>query len=148
VRRSMSTQRGVAAIYLMFVIIPLFGMVFLALEGTRFIQEKSRLGDATEAAALAVAMANRDNVSTGYEKTLATGYILSYMGNLTKINLLTVDRDKTESTQFEVIVNIERTSWFYSEIIPGFNKTEPLANRALVRTNSTADKPKLIIIDI
>lgn len=83
-------QRGAAAIYLVLLLIPLFGMVFLALEGTRYIQKKNRLGDATEAASLAVSMANRND--KGYETQLAKDYISSYLRNIKEISQVIIER--------------------------------------------------------
>ncbi|MBW8183268.1 TadE/TadG family type IV pilus assembly protein [Shewanella nanhaiensis] len=138
-------QRGAAAIYLVFLLIPLFGMVFLALEGTRYIQKKNRLGDATEAASLAVSMANRDD--KGYETQLAKDYISSYMRNIKEISQVKVERkedidhypladgsfEDREYTQYRVTAKTDHTSWLHSDLIPSFNETETLANRALAR---------------
>ncbi|ACA84910.1 TadE/TadG family type IV pilus assembly protein [Shewanella woodyi] len=138
-------QRGAAAIYLVFLLIPLFGMVFLALEGTRYIQKKNRLGDATEAASLAVSMANRDD--KGYETQLAKDYISSYMRNIKEISQVKVERkedidhypmadgsfEDREYTQYRVTAKTEHTSWLHSDLIPSFKETETLANRALAR---------------
>ena len=138
-------QRGAAAIYLVLLLIPLFGMVFLALEGTRYIQKKNRLGDATEAASLAVSMANRND--KGYETQLAKDYISSYLRNIKEISQVRIERkedidhypmadgsfEDREYTQYRVTANTEHTSWLHSDLIPSFKATETLGNRALAR---------------
>ena len=143
----MKSQRGAAAIYLVFLLVPLFGTVFLALEGTRYIQKKNRLGDATEAATLAVTMANRDDKNQSYETQLAKDYVSSYMRNIDEVSQIKVEREeaiddypipdgtveKREYTQYRVTAKTKHSSWLHSDLIPSFNSTETLANRALAR---------------
>ncbi|MEC4725714.1 pilus assembly protein [Shewanella sp. D64] len=143
----MKSQRGAAAIYLVFLLVPLFGTVFLALEGTRYIQKKNRLGDATEAATLAVTMANRDDKDQSYEIQLARDYVSSYMRNTDEVSQIKIEREEAidhypmpdgtfeerEYTQYRVTAKTEHSSWLHSDLIPSFNATETLANRALAR---------------
>ena len=94
-RFSRAKQQGTAAIFLVFLLVPLFGAVFLALEGTRYIQKQNRLADASEAAALAITMAHREN-KTGYEQDLATKYVQSYIRGIKEVPVLVVTVKKGE----------------------------------------------------
>jgi len=138
---SVHKQQGSAAIILVFLLIPLFGAVFLALEGTRYIQKQSRLADASEAAALAITMANRGN-KTNYEKKLATEYVQSYVRKIKDTPVLSVALSKGEDTvgsviksyvQYKVDVKTTHKSWFSSLLIPSFNPTESVINKAVAR---------------
>ncbi|MGF1885412.1 pilus assembly protein [Photobacterium profundum] len=137
-------QRGAAGIYTALALIPLFGMIFWALEGTRYIQKKNRLADATEAATLAITTANQDDKT--YENQLATGYIQAYIRNITSINNIKIERsegidnyptpdgnEEREYFQYRVTAKTNHISWLSSDIIPSFAPTETVANRALAR---------------
>ncbi|MCL1145360.1 pilus assembly protein [Shewanella marinintestina] len=142
---TLKRQQGAAAIYLVFLLIPLFAMVFLALDGTRYIQKKNRLADATEAASLAISMANCDD--RDYETQLAKDYISSYVRNIKEISQVKIERteeidnyplsdgsyEEREYTQYRVSAKTEHSSWLHSALIPSFNETEMLANRAVAR---------------
>ncbi|MPY26142.1 pilus assembly protein [Shewanella sp. YLB-07] len=144
-RFSLKKQQGAAAIYLAFLLIPLFGMIFLALEGTRYIQKQNRLADATEAASLAVSIANRDDKA--YESKLASDYISSYIRNINNISQIKVERNEAvdhyalpdgsvedrEYTQYRVTAKTDHHSWLHSDVIPSFKETVTLANLAIAR---------------
>ena len=51
---SLQRQQGVAAVWMGLLLVPIMGMTFWAVEGTRYVQETSRLRDSAEAAAIAV----------------------------------------------------------------------------------------------
>ncbi len=138
---TMHKQQGAAAIYLVFLLAPLFGAIFLALEGTRYIQKQNRLADASEAAALAITMANREN-TTSYEQELAIKYVESYVRNIKDIPELSVSIKKGEDIVGKVIkpfyqykVNVKTThkSWLSSLLIPSFSSNESVVNRAIAR---------------
>ena len=52
--RSVHRQKGVAAVWMGLLLVPIMGFTFWAVEGTRYVQETSRLRDSAEAAAMAV----------------------------------------------------------------------------------------------
>ena len=134
-------QDGTATIYLVLLLIPLFGTVFLALEGTRYIQKQNRLADASEAAALAITMANRGN-TTGYEQAISTKYIQSYVREIRNTPVLSVSMRQGEDTinkvikpyvQYKVDVTTAHKSWFSSLLIPSFSSVESIVNKAVAR---------------
>ena len=134
-------QKGTAAIYLVFLLIPLFGAVFLALEGTRYIQKQNRLADASEAAALAITMANRGKI-TDYEEVLSTKYVQSYVRQIKDIPVLSVSVTKGEDivgkvrkpyVQYKVDAKTAHKSWFSSLLIPSFSPVESVVNQAIAR---------------
>ncbi|WP_417347720.1 TadE/TadG family type IV pilus assembly protein [Ferrimonas sp.] len=144
-------QRGVAAIYLAFLLAPMFGMVFLAVEGTRYIQKKNRLADASEAAAMAVSMANRTLPSADgetpdqYRRRLAQAYIHAYVRNIEAIEQLQVERtdgkevisgQSQEFIQYRVSATTKHNSWFSDNtgIIPSFGQQQEVANRAIAKS--------------
>jgi len=138
---TMYKQQGTAAIYLVFLLIPLFGTIFLALEGTRYIQKQNRLADASEAAALAITMANRGNI-TNYEETLSIKYVQSYVRKIQDTPVLSVLMTEGEDTigsvikpyvQYKVDANTAHQSWFSSLLIPSFSPVESIVNKAVAR---------------
>lgn len=137
-------QRGAAGIYMALLLIPIFGAIFLALEGTRYIQKKNRLADAAEAAALAVTMANREDQN--YEEQLAKKYVQAYVRDIKNFNQLEVDSKKDKDvistaggdvekqyTQYKVTAKTTHNSWFSSSLIPSFNEKQTVANQAVAR---------------
>lgn len=104
--KSHRAQSGVAAIWFALTLVPVFGMTFLAVEGTRYIQETSRLRDAAQTAALAVTIDDKSNVSDA----LATLYINDYVRDVSHVNIQTVrtyqepteENDNTEKIQYSV----------------------------------------------
>ncbi len=141
----MRKQRGAAGIYMALLLIPLFGAIFLALEGTRYIQKQNRLADGAEAAALAVTMANHGNTSS-YEKDLAEKYIQAYVRDIKDISQLEVTSKDGQTTipssegdieknytQYKVTAKTKHNSWFSSTLIPSFSPVETVANQAVAR---------------
>ena len=161
----MKKQQGVAAIILVLVLIPLFGSVFFALEGTRYIQKKTRLADASEAAALAVTDQNPNKLNIYTEKSkqnrkqldnypLASAYINSYVRNINKDtdNIiitpeLVINKNQSSDAksyyQYKVNVTTTHNSWFFNELIPSFNPTQKITATALARNypRLTGDQP-------
>ncbi|MEC6831732.1 pilus assembly protein TadG-related protein [Photobacterium toruni] len=153
----MKKQQGVAAIILVLVLIPLFGSVFFALEGTRFIQKKTRLADATEAAAIAVTDKNPNKLNIYTEKSkqnlkkldnypLASDYIKHYVKNIhdesitiTPELMITKDNKNDSYFQYNVDATTTHNSWFYNKIIPSFKETQNITANSLAR-----NYPKLV----
>ncbi|MEZ9041879.1 MULTISPECIES: pilus assembly protein TadG-related protein [unclassified Vibrio] len=128
-------QRGIAAIWLGLTLIPLLGVSVFALEGTRYIQETSRLRDAAQAAALAITIDDKSNEADA----LATRYVDDYVRSIEHIDITTVRtyeeptaaNDDTEKIQYEVAAVTTHNSWFASNLIPSFDENQKLAGSAL-----------------
>lgn len=133
--KSHRAQSGVAAIWFALTLVPVFGMTFLAVEGTRYIQETSRLRDAAQTAALAVTIDDKSNVSDA----LATLYINDYVRDVSHVNIQTVrtyqepteENDNTEKIQYSVDAVTTHNSWFASTFVPSFEQTQKLAGQAV-----------------
>ncbi|PSW18335.1 pilus assembly protein [Photobacterium sanctipauli] len=155
--QSFNKQQGIATIYVAMSLVGLFGIIFWATEGTRYIQKQNRLADATEAAVLALSSANApghyqdENNSIGYQPTateveLTQSYIQHYVRHTQAIPELTITRfdgkeitnevdlhelgRPTEYYQYAVEAKTEHLSWFHSDIVPSFDQTQLVANRA------------------
>ncbi|MCG3865446.1 MULTISPECIES: pilus assembly protein TadG-related protein [unclassified Photobacterium] len=148
----MKKQQGVAAIILVLILIPLFGCVFFALEGTRYIQKKTRLADASEAAAIAVTDQNPNQLDVNVlsdpnttkitDSVLAKNYINSYVRNI-KNEDISIQPSVTENYyQYNVNVNTEHQSWFNSTLIPSFKKIQSISESALARNDSALSNPR------
>ncbi|CAM4018620.1 TadE/TadG family type IV pilus assembly protein [Vibrio neonatus] len=78
--KNFKRQKGVAVIIVALSMVAIGGMAQLTIEGGRMIQERDRLADATEAATLAVAIANSDEQHVSDE--LARKYLENYLPNI------------------------------------------------------------------
>ncbi|MFA0085628.1 pilus assembly protein TadG-related protein [Vibrio sp. 10N.261.51.F12] len=135
--RSIKKQGGVAAIWMGLSLVPIMGFTFWAVEGTRYVQEKSRLGDAAEAAAIAVTMADQE----GSANEFATKYVNAYVRDI-KSSQVTAkrkyqeaipDSDTLEFIQYTVDVKTTHDSWFSSTFIPSFNETQDLTGQSVAK---------------
>ncbi|KLV04173.1 hypothetical protein ABT56_16330 [Photobacterium aquae] len=130
-------QKGVAAIWFAMLLVPLMALIFLAIEGTRYIQEKSRLEDATEAAALAITIA--DNRSKA--KSMAEDYVRAYVRDIDAINIKTVrtfqdskpNIGQEEYVQYSVDARTWQHTWFTSSLIPSFSPEQDIAGHSLAK---------------
>ncbi|MFA0284744.1 TadE/TadG family type IV pilus assembly protein, partial [Vibrio sp. 10N.222.55.F12] len=80
---SLQRQQGVAAVWMGLLLVPIMGMTFWAVEGTRYVQETSRLRDSAEAAAIAVTIEDQPDQARG----LATKYVENYVRDIKSTNL-------------------------------------------------------------
>ncbi|MGR5362589.1 pilus assembly protein [Vibrio mediterranei] len=135
--RSLRRQKGVAAIWMGLMLVPIMGFTFWAVEGTRYVQETSRLRDAAEAAALAVTIEDQPTLANN----LATKYIENYVRDI-KSTALTAQRfhqaenqnaGVLEYIQYTVNAKTTHDSWFASSFIPSFGDQQDLAGRSLAR---------------
>ncbi|MDA0109928.1 pilus assembly protein [Vibrio sp. La 4.2.2] len=135
--RSLRRQKGVAAIWMGLMLVPIMGFTFWAVEGTRYVQETSRLRDASEAAALAVTIEDQPTLANN----LATKYIENYVRDI-KSTALTAQRfhqaenqnaGVLEYIQYTVNAKTTHDSWFASSFIPSFGDQQDLAGRSLAR---------------
>ncbi|MEZ8039595.1 TadE/TadG family type IV pilus assembly protein [Vibrio sp. 1F263] len=134
---SLQRQQGVAAVWMGLLLVPIMGMTFWAVEGTRYVQETSRLRDSAEAAAIAVTIEDQPDLARG----LATKYVENYVRDIKSTNLSTKRVHQLESEAAGVLEYIQYTvnartthdSWFASSFIPSFNQQQDLAGRSLAR---------------
>ncbi|MBM7038391.1 TadE/TadG family type IV pilus assembly protein [Vibrio ulleungensis] len=101
-------QRGVAALFYVLLVPPLFGLYSLGTDGAIMIQEKARMNDALEAASLAVTAQNDSNQKPdGWDENvefmgsdsslaLARTYIEQYMHTATDVDYLKVEKLECE----------------------------------------------------
>ncbi|WP_318401603.1 vWA domain-containing protein [Photobacterium leiognathi] len=137
----MKKQQGVAAIILVLILIPLFGCVFFALEGTRYIQKKTRLADASEAAAIALTEQNpnglniitSNNVTKKNDETLVRHYINNYIRNINNQHIKINTKDNGDFYQYGVDITTEHKSWFYNSLIPSFHQYQKINEKSLAR---------------
>ena len=132
---SMRKQKGVAAIWFALSLVPVLGITFFAVEGTRYIHETSRLRDAAQSAALAITIDDKANQADA----LATKYIQDYVRDISHVDIQTVRtyqepteaNDNTEKIQYSVQAVTTHNSWFANNLIPSFNAQEKLAGQAV-----------------
>ncbi|MEF1302461.1 TadE/TadG family protein, partial [Vibrio owensii] len=128
-------NQGVAAIWFALSLIPVVGMTYFSVEGTRYIQETSRLRDSAQAAALAVTIDDKSHQADA----LATLYVNAYVRDATHVDITTVRtyeepteaNDNTEKIQYSVQAVTTHNSWFSNNFIPSFESTENLAGEAI-----------------
>lgn len=133
-------QNGVAVIWMALLLIPIMGFTFWAIEGTRYIQESSRLRDATEVAALAVTIEDNEE----YSSEMATHYIKSYVRDIKSSDLITLrlhqdnalEVDNLDFIQYTVKAKTIHDSWFSNLLTPSFNEQQTLAGRSVARKYS------------
>lgn len=132
---SIKNQRGVAGIWLGMTLVPIMGFTFWAIEGTRYVQEHNRLGDANEAAAMALTIQD----DTASAQNLAESYIRSYVRDIDSIAVTSVRQHQEqtdasdESIQYSVSAVTSHSSWFSSTFIPSFNETVDLHSSAVAK---------------
>ncbi|WP_330471598.1 TadE/TadG family type IV pilus assembly protein [Vibrio harveyi] len=135
--RSLQQQKGVAAVWMGLLLVPIMGFTFWAVEGTRYVQESSRLRDSAEAAAMAVTIEDQP----GAARALATKYVENYVRDIKSTNLSAQrfyqaedkDTGALEYIQYTVNARTTHDSWFASSFIPSFDKQQELAGRSLAR---------------
>ncbi|GMQ46371.1 pilus assembly protein TadG-related protein [Vibrio sp. 10N] len=136
-RPNLNRQSGAAAIWMGLTLVPIMGFTFWAVEGTRYVQETSRLRDAAEAAAIAVTIEDVESDS----QALAKRYVENYVRDIKSSSVTTtrfvqdqdLDKDQDEYTQYTVNATTTHDSWFVSSFIPSFDDTQDLAGYSLAR---------------
>ncbi|GAK83916.1 protein TadG [Vibrio ponticus] len=97
-KSSLSKQSGHAAILFTLMVPGVFGLFTLATDGAKMLQEKARLHDGLEAASLAVAARNDDNVDDGsghgsaVNQAIAKAYISQYMTDMNSVDNLSIQK--------------------------------------------------------
>lgn len=138
---SLKKQSGVAAIWLGLSLVPIMGFTFWAVEGTRYVQESSRLRDATEAAALAVTIQDTENSSV----EMSEQYVQAYVRDIDSLSVSTTrlfqeadeENGDLEFVQYTVDGLTSHKSWFSSHFIPSFGENQNIAGRSLARKYPT-----------
>lgn len=138
-------QRGAAAVSMTLSLLPLMGMVTLALDGSRYIQESGRIRDGMESASLALASANNQGLSDEQAQAVAESYLQSYLRSSSKAD----DTDpvvKVESrfptqggnqyVEYYLTVETYHDSWFSSDLFASFADTVTMKTDGLARNYS------------
>jgi tight adherence protein G len=139
-RRNQSTpqsQKGVAAVWMALTMVPVLGMTFWAVEGTRYIQDTNRLRDAAQAAASAVTIADKSLTADEF----ASLYIRDYIHGENSANVEATrfyqefdpSIDQQEIIQYTVDATTNHSSWFANNLIPSFDTTQDLKGQAMAR---------------
>ena len=134
---SLHWQEGVAAVWMGLLLVPIMGVTFWAVEGTRYVQETSRLRDSAEAAAIAVTIEDQPDLA----RNLATQYVENYVRDIKSTNLTAQRFHQVEDEgagileyiQYTVNAKTTHDSWFASSFIPSFDEQQDLAGRSLAR---------------
>ncbi|NOI83658.1 membrane associated secretion system protein [Vibrio tubiashii] len=141
--RSSKTKQGGHAALLFALIIPgMWGFFTLAIDGSRALQTKARLGDASEVAALALAARNSSNLSEN--KKLAQEYISTYIP-ASDVSITNVERSEchvsnnldcdgaNRYSQYSLEVSINQDAWLPTQEFVGFGDKYEVAHAATAR---------------
>ncbi|RTZ15813.1 VWA domain-containing protein [Vibrio aquaticus] len=141
-QHSLRKQGGHAALLFALIIPAMWGFFTLAIDGSRAIQTKARLGDAAEVAALALAAQNSlDQVEN---RALATNYIDAYVSDV-DITVTSIERTEcnvsnsrdcdgaSRYAQYALDVSIEQQSWLPTESWAGFGESYDVVHEATAR---------------
>ncbi|MEZ9628476.1 Tad domain-containing protein [Vibrio breoganii] len=152
--KSFKGQRGVAIIVVALSMVAIGGMAQLAIEGGRMIQERDRLADATEAATLAVSIANRSDQAISDE--LARKYLESYLPNIEIGNVEVIRKEGQEEVdgnqlyyvQYEVDADVQfdKQLGFINNGSSSANDNYKVANDAMARTYMLPSDLDLVFI--
>lgn len=131
-RKSIRKQKGHAGILTALLVPSLWGLFSLSTDGARGLQDRARLDDALEAAALAVSAHNDDNIGTNgstVNKNIVKAYVNAYVTGKENIKSVTVKKLDCQAIpdcvsglasggsqffQYEVTAETEHNSWFSS----------------------------------
>ncbi|MEZ9905626.1 Tad domain-containing protein [Vibrio breoganii] len=152
--KSFKGQKGVAIIVVALSMVAIGGMAQLAIEGGRMIQERDRLADATEAATLAVSIANRSDQAISDE--LARKYLESYLPNITIGNVEVIRKEGQEEVdgnqlyyvQYEVDADVEfdKQLGFIESSNSSGNDNYKVVNDAMARTYMLPSDMDLVFV--
>ncbi|WCP68225.1 pilus assembly protein TadG-related protein [Vibrio tubiashii] len=135
-------QSGHAALLFALIIPGMWGFFTLAIDGSRALQTKARLGDASEVAALALAARNSSNLSEN--KKLAEDYISTYVSD-SDISITKVERSEchvsnnldcdgaNRYSQYSLEVSINQDAWLPTQEFVGFGENYDVAHAATAR---------------
>ncbi|EOU2462851.1 pilus assembly protein [Vibrio navarrensis] len=144
---SIKRQQGVASIYFAFVVAAIMGVAALAIEGSRYISDKARLGDVMEAAAIAVSESDVLSDNKPFEQAQAQVLLESWVKYLipdAKVTEFNVVRSK-KTYQIQVPLGLPlirslhsyqltgstvKDSWLSMQNLPSFESQQTIANGA------------------
>ncbi|MCZ2722870.1 pilus assembly protein TadG-related protein [Marinomonas sp. 15G1-11] len=146
-----SSQKGLAAIIFVIMFPFMFGIFILGVEGSRYMQEHARLGDAAEAASLAIA-ANNGNAASN--KKFALDFVNAYSDDatltLSDISIVektckqiygnncgkpgVYDKDGNQFVEYKVAINTKYQSFFPgSDYHQGFDENQAMSANSVAR---------------
>ncbi|MEZ8276251.1 hypothetical protein AB4291_11935 [Vibrio cyclitrophicus] len=152
-RQSLNKQKGHAAILFALLIPGFYGLFALGIDGARAIQNRARLGDAAEVAALALSAQN--STSSQHNTALARLYVDAYIRdketnvpmNIVRTECQLTDQTQCEGgarySQYDISITTTHESWF-----PGNENFVGLDEKYSVSHASTARKYQGDSIDI
>ncbi|NRB42227.1 MAG: pilus assembly protein [Pseudomonadales bacterium] len=168
--KSISRQRGHAAILFAICIPALFGLFTLASDGARALQAKARLGDALEAAVLSIAAHNDDNTDTSDDGNsgssinigIAKGYIEQYLSDMDDVSRIVVsklscgknddcdvnDPNTMRFLEYQLEASTEFLSWFPgNDVTAGFGERLHVAGRSHARKYQSEAVDVVLVVD-
>lgn len=145
-RRFCEDRRGAFAASFVILTAFLFSLAALGFEGSRFLNERARLSDGLEQAALAVVAED-----TSTNNMIADAYIDTYMergaykenASLVGLPNITMSTGKSEGNdqvsyvEYKVSAQIKEDSWFSSPLFPSFGKTVVIGGSSAARKYRT-----------
>ncbi|WP_191602906.1 TadE/TadG family type IV pilus assembly protein [Marinomonas algicola] len=149
--KTKGSQNGLAAILFIIIFPFMFGVFVLGVEGTRYLQEKARLGDAAEAASLAIAANNADaNANKKFALNFVNAYSQDATLTLSDINIVektckqiygsncgkpgVYDKDGNQFVEYRVSIDTKYKSWFpSSDYHAGFEEDQLMDASAVAR---------------
>jgi tight adherence protein G len=149
--KTKKSQKGLAAIIFVIIFPFMFGVFILGVEGTRYLQEKARLGDAAEAASLAIAANNADaNANKKFALNFVNAYSQDATLTLSDINIVektckqiygsncgkpgVYDKDGNQFVEYRVSIDTKYKSWFPGgDYHAGFEKDQLMNASAVAR---------------
>ncbi|MFA0140697.1 hypothetical protein AB4430_02585 [Vibrio kanaloae] len=152
-RQSLNKQKGHAAILFALLIPGFYGLFALGIDGARAIQNRARLGDAAEVAALALSAQN--STSSQHNTALARLYVDAYIRdketnvpmNIVRTECQLTDQTQCEGgarySQYDISITTTHESWF-----PGNENFVGLDEKYSVSHAGTARKYQGDSIDI
>ncbi|MEZ9338099.1 hypothetical protein AB4176_09550 [Vibrio splendidus] len=152
-RQSLNKQKGHAAILFALLIPGFYGLFALGIDGARAIQNRARLGDAAEVAALALSAQN--STSSQHNTALARLYVDAYIRdkeinvpmNIVRTECQLTDQTQCEGgarySQYDISITTTHEAWF-----PGNENFVGLDEKYSVSHAGTARKYQGDSIDI
>ncbi|WP_253820852.1 TadE/TadG family type IV pilus assembly protein [Vibrio sp. 99-70-13A1] len=141
---SLRKQRGHAALLFALIIPGVWGLFTLAIDGSRALQNKARLGDAAEVSALALAARNSENEQEN--RALATLYIDAYLEDKESIQSINIIRTEckassqtdcdggTRYNEYAIDIVTTHNSWLpTSGDLVGFGETYDVSHDSVAR---------------
>lgn len=155
-------QQGAAAIYFIFIIGAIMSMGVLAIEGSRYIGKKARLGDAMEAASIAVAEADttKNDFNEAKANHVATQWLTHLIGDSKNLDVTASRRIEEDSYgisakspskfayyRYDIHTHSTHESWFKFTRWPAFDKEVVVANSGAAGRMQSAPVDMVFVAD-